>query len=210
MHDIIKKHPIMAILRHTPMGDLAAYTDSLYKGGIRSFEVSFSTKNAVEQLSFMKKHMPGDAYIGAGTILTIKEAESAISAGADFLLSPATNPDILKYCRDNQIPLLPGVFSPTDVSVCLSYGFHTLKLFPAGELPMNYLKGLKGPFPTTEYVAVGGISPEQTPMYLKAGFAGVGIGSSLVDKQLFETKSWTQITKNIHDFIGLLREESLL
>ena len=150
--------------------------------------------------------MAPDTCIGAGTILTRKDAESALQAGADFFLSPSSNPEVLDYCRTNGIPLLPGVFSPTDVSVCLSYGFHTLKLFPAADLPLQYIKSLKGPFPNTEFVAVGGVTPQNTSMYLNSGFVGVGIGSSLVDKTLFREKNWTQITQNIRLFLDSLKE----
>lgn len=210
MHNIIKKHPVIAILRSTPQEDLEAYTSALYDGGLRAFEVSFSSETAASQLKWMKEHMAPDTCIGAGTILTRKDAESALQAGADFFLSPSSNPEVLDYCRTNRIPLLPGVFSPTDVSICLSYGFHTLKLFPAADLPLQYIKSLKGPFPNTEFVAVGGVTPQNTSMYLNSGFVGVGIGSSLVDKTLFREKNWTQITQNIRLFLDSLKEENLL
>ncbi|HJD46250.1 MAG TPA: bifunctional 4-hydroxy-2-oxoglutarate aldolase/2-dehydro-3-deoxy-phosphogluconate aldolase [Candidatus Mediterraneibacter norfolkensis] len=210
MHNIIKKYPVIAILRSTPQEDLEAYTSALYEGGLRVFEVSFSSKTAASQLEWMKEHMASDTCIGAGTVLTREAVETAVQAGADFLLSPSTNPEVLDYCRVNKIPLLPGVFSPTDVSVCLSYGFHTLKLFPAAELPLQYIKSLKGPFPDTEFVAVGGVTPQNTSTYLTSGFAGVGIGSSLVDKSLFQEKNWTQITENIRLFLNSLKEVNLL
>lgn len=210
MHNIIKKYPVIAILRSTPQEDLEAYTSALYEGGLRAFEVSFSSEMAVSQLEWMKKHMPSDTCIGAGTILTRESAKTAVQAGADFVLSPSTNPEVLDYCRENEIPLLPGVFSPTDVSVCLSYGFHTLKLFPAAEFPLQYIKSLKGPFPNTEFVAVGGVTPQNTSTYLNSGFSGVGIGNSLVNKSLFQEKNWKQITENIQLFLNSLNKENLL
>src|SRR5699024_6373784 len=88
------------------------------------------------------------------------------------------------------------------VSRCLSYGYRTLKLFPASDLPLHYIKSLKGPFPQAEFVAVGGISPENTAEYLNAGYGGVGIGSSLTDKTLFARKDWGQITEDIRRYLG--------
>lgn len=210
MKKLMKQSPVMAILRHTPDNDLEDYVNSLYQGGLRSFEVSFSTKNAVSQLKWMKQHMPNDAYVGAGTILTEKEASIAMEAGADFLLSPSANLEVLQYCEKNKIPFLPGVFSPSDVSICLTYGFNTLKLFPAATLPIDYKNNLSGPFPGTEYVAVGGISPQNAAEYLKAGFVGLGIGSSLVDKHLFQEKNWSQIALEIQSFLDTLRKDGLL
>ena len=140
MHKIIKKHPVIAILRNTPPEDLGNYVQALYDGGFRAFEVSFSAEGAAGQLAWIKEHLPEDACVGAGTILTEDDARRAVQAGADFMLSPSSDPPVMEYCRSRQIPLLPGVFSPTDVSRCLSYGYRTLKLFPASDLPLHYIK----------------------------------------------------------------------
>lgn len=206
MNELIKQYPVIAILRNTPNEDLKDYINSLYEGGLRSFEISFSSKNAVFQLKKMKQYMPKDTIIGAGTILTENNAAIAIEAGADFLLSPSTDKKVLKYCADHKIRFMPGVFSPSDVRVCLGYGYSTLKLFPAGHLPKGYIKSLQGPFPDTEYVAVGGVSPANTVEYINEGFAGVGIGNALVDKQLFAKKNWGQITCNIIHFLDSMKE----
>lgn len=206
MNDLIKQYPLIAILRNTPDEDLKDYVNCLYEGGLRAFEVSFTTKNAVSQLKEIKKHIPKDIIIGAGTILTENSAAIAIEAGADFLLSPSTDEKVLKYCADHKIRFMPGVFSPSDVSVCLGYGYSTLKLFPAGHLQKDYIKSLQGPFPDTEYVAVGGVSPANAIEYINEGFVGVGIGSSLVDKQLFAERNWAQITSDIIHFLDSLKE----
>ena len=137
MKNIIAKYPVVAILRKTPQEDLKAYTSSLYDGGLRCFEVSFSAPDAAEQLAWMKKNMPEDVCLGAGTILNAEQAKQAVEAGATFLLSPSTNEEVLAYCAEHQIPFLPGVFSPTDVSVCVRYGFTMLKLFPASNFRLN-------------------------------------------------------------------------
>jgi Entner-Doudoroff aldolase len=210
MENLIKNNPIIAILRNTPDDILLDYAKSLYNGGLRAFEISYTTKNAASQIRAIKANLPKDILIGAGTILTLKDTLSAQDAGVDFMLSPATNIEILEFCADNHIDFLPGVFTPTDVSICLKYGFSTMKLFPANSLPLNYAKNLQGPFPHTNYVAVGGISPTNTAAYLKNGYCGVGIGSSLVDNHDFEHQNWDTITNNIHSFIDSLKKEDLL
>lgn len=203
MYNIIKKYPIIAILRNTQNDILCDYAHSLYNGGIRAFEVSFSTDGASEQLAWLKGNLPPDTFIGAGTILTIEDAISAVRAGADFLLSPATSIEVLDYCKKQKIHFLPGVFTPSDVATCLAYGFDTLKLFPADSVPSHYPKNLQGPFPSAKFVAVGGVSPQNTKKYLDAGYIGVGIGSSLVDKELYTNRDWKQITSNIKLFLNL-------
>ena len=131
MDKLIKEQPVIAILRDVPNDDLLDYMNSLYAGGLRAYEISFSNKSAPAQVQRARDHMPADAYIGAGTIVTADDARTAVESGADFMLSPSTNPAVLSYCAEHGLRFLPGVFSPTDVSVCLEYGFHTLKLFPA-------------------------------------------------------------------------------
>lgn len=210
MKALVKKHPITAILRNVPDDVLMDYVQSLYQGGLRSFEISFSAPNAPAQIKQVKKTMPKDLLIGAGTILTVDDAGRAQEAGADFFLSPSTCPAVLSYCARQELRILPGVFSPTDVSVCLEYGLYTLKLFPASDLPLSYLKSLKGPFPNTEYVAVGGVSPANAAAYLKAGYIGAGIGSSLVSSEAFAQKDWKTITASIHAFLNALRKEQLI
>jgi 2-dehydro-3-deoxyphosphogluconate aldolase/(4S)-4-hydroxy-2-oxoglutarate aldolase len=210
MKDLLKQHPVIAILRHTPDEDLECYVRSLYEGGIRSFELSFTTKDAISQLKWMKRNMPKDTFIGAGTILTEKDAAIAAEAGADYLLSPSTDVKVMEFCSEHKIRFMPGVFTPSDVSVCQSYGYKTLKLFPAGNLTKGYIKSLKGPFPDTEYVAVGGVSPANAMEYFNEGYVGVGIGSSLVNKRLFEEKNWRQISCDIKCFVDLLKERKVL
>jgi 2-dehydro-3-deoxyphosphogluconate aldolase/(4S)-4-hydroxy-2-oxoglutarate aldolase len=105
---------------------------------------------------------------------------------------------------------MPGVFSPTDISVALAHGCNTLKLFPADSVPLGYCKAMKGPFPDANFVAVGGVTPQNTADYLKAGYVGVGFGSSLAKKELFEQKNWTQIAADIAAFLNSLKEENLL
>jgi len=185
MKELVKQYKITAILRGMETDKAVKYVKALYDGGLRMFEVALNTPDAFTQIAKLCEAMP-DAVVGAGTVLTPELAKNAVSAGAKFLLSPSTNAPVLEYCKENNIKILPGVLTPTDVSVCLSYGISTMKLFPAGDFPLSYVKSLKGPFDGTDYVAVGGVSLENMNDYFKAGYIGVGIGSSLVPKDIRE------------------------
>ena len=213
MKDIIDKNPVIAIIRNVSNLDILPYMMSLYHAGLRCFEISISHGNAIEQIHNMKQAMPEDTLIGAGTVLDVQAAEKVLVAGADFILSPSTNAAGLAYCKKNKVRLLPGVMTPTDVSVCQEYGFFTLKLFPAGELPLDYNKSLKGPFPGTSYVAVGGVSPQNAIDYFNHGYCGVGIGSALVNKKDLKEKNWDKITEDVKQFYqklcGQLKEEKV-
>jgi 2-dehydro-3-deoxyphosphogluconate aldolase/(4S)-4-hydroxy-2-oxoglutarate aldolase len=93
--------------------------------------------------------------------------------------------------------LIPGIFSPSDVSLCLSYGYNLLKLFPANIFPLSYIRDLKGPFPQTEYIAVGGVNEKNYKNFLSAGYVGVGIGSNLFPKKFVLNNDWDSIRKII-------------
>ena len=132
-----------------------------------------------------------------------ERAEAAKAAGAQFFLTPSATVSTMEFCRTYDIPLLPGVMTPTEVAVCLSYGYTTMKLFPAGDLPMSYIKSLKGPYDDTDYVAVGGDSPANIAQFFKAGFIGVGIGSSLAPKEYTAAGQWDKVTEYV---AALVRE----
>lgn len=209
MKNIIKQHPVIAILRNVADQDVSDYIKCLYDGGLRAFEISFSHPGAAKQIENARKYLPADALIGAGTILTPEDVRLATESGADFLLSPSANTGVLSLCAREHLKFLPGAFTPTDVSLCIEYGFRTIKLFPAGDLPLSYRKSLSGPFPNTEFVAVGGVTPQNTLNYLRAGYVGVGIGSSLCDQTLFTAKNWPAITVSIQNFLDSLRKEKI-
>ena len=101
---------------------------------------------------------------------------------------------------------MPGVMTPTDVALCLSYGYDTMKLFPAGDLPMGYIKSLKGPFSGTEYVAVGGVGPANIQQFFDAGFIGVGIGSSLAPKNLVQEGRWDEVTQYVATLVKEIKK----
>ena len=138
--------------------------------------------------------------ISFGT-LPVERCQAALDAGAQFLLTPGTPVDVLAFCRDHNVMLLPGVMTPTDVAVSLQYGFKTMKLFPAGDLPRSYVKDLKGPYDAlvgavdgpyddTNYIAIGGVTPDNIPEFRAAGCLGVGLASSLMPKDKVKARDW--------------------
>lgn len=190
MKEILAGNPVCAIMRGIPSEKVFAYAQAAYRGGVRLFEVAMNTPDGAAQIALLRRRLGADAYIGAGTVLNKERCKAAAEAGAQFFLTPNVAEETLRYCKDNGIPLLPGVMTPTDVGVCLDYGYDIMKLFPAGDLPKSYIKSLKGPFDGTQYVAVGGIKLENIAEFLKAGFIGVGIGSNLIPKELVRNDDW--------------------
>lgn len=208
MRERLQNNKVCAIMRNVPLKSTLNYADTVYEGGIRLFEIAMNSKEAVEQIRLLRSHFGTDVSVGAGTVIDLERCKAAEAAGAQFFLTPSASECTLRYCREREIPLLPGVMTPTDVAVCLSYGYSVMKLFPAGDLPPQYIKSLKGPFDGTEYVAVGGVTPENAKSFLDNGFIGVGIGGNLIPKELMLQQRWKDAETKIHTMMQRLEGPS--
>ena len=204
MKQLVLENPILAILRNVPTDKVLNYAGAIMEGGIRFFEVALNSKDALEQIALLKKHYGHRAHIGAGTAITVERAKAAVEAGAEFLLAPSTDEDVLAWCRDNGVSMMPGALTPSDVSKCLRYGFSVIKLFPAGDMPKNYIKSLKGPFDETDYVAIGGVNRENMADFLAQGYIGVGMGSNVIPKEMVEQNDWIGAAKNVAQTVKML------
>ena len=198
---VVLENPLLAIMRNVPEEKTIPYAEAIVKGGVKFFEVAMNSPAACEQIRTLRAHFPDDVYIGAGTAITLERADAALNAGAQFLLTPSTDRDVVLYCEKNGIPMMPGVMTPTDVSFCYQHGFTTLKLFPAGDLPAGYIKSLKGPLDGTEYVAIGGVTPDNIADFFRRGFIGVGLGSAILPKQYVAEDRWEEGTSYVADLI---------
>lgn len=190
MYEVFAQNPLLAILRNVPKEITLDYAGAIRKGGVKVFEVALNSPDALEQIAMLRKAYGGECLIGAGTAITVERCQAALDAGAQFLLTPGTPVDVLAFCRDHNVMLLPGVMTPTDVAVSLQYGFKTMKLFPAGDLPRSYVKDLKGPYDDTNYIAIGGVTPDNIPEFRAAGCLGVGLASSLMPKDKVKARDW--------------------
>lgn len=190
MYEVFAQNPLLAILRNVPKEITLDYAGAIRKGGVKVFEVALNSPDALKQIAMLRKAYGGECLIGAGTAITVERCQAALDAGAQFLLTPGTPVDVLAFCRDHNVMLLPGVMTPTDVAVSLQYGFKTMKLFPAGDLPRSYVKDLKGPYDDTNYIAIGGVTPDNIPEFRAAGCLGVGLASSLMPKDKVKARDW--------------------
>ena len=184
------ENPILAILRGVDDEMLFDYAEAIMSGGVRFFEITLNSPGALSQIRAPRQRFGNEIKLGAGTAITVDRAKAALKAGAEFLLSPSTNEDVLAFCESEGVPMLPGALTPTDVSICVRHGFHTIKLFPAASMPMNYIKNLKGPFDNTEYVAIGGVNAQNMTDFIKNGYLGVGLGSNILPRDAVENRNW--------------------
>ena len=174
-YDLVSKHPLLAILRNVPLEKTIDYAEGAVQGGAPFFEVALNSPHALEQITMLRTHFGDRCTVGAGTAITVERCKAALDAGAQFLLTPGTPLDVFSYCAENDIALLPGVLTPTDV---------------ATSMPRHYVKDLQGPFDGTNYMAIGGVSPANIREFFDAGCISVGLASSLMPKDAVAANDW--------------------
>ena len=190
MYEVFAQNPLLAILRNVPKEITLNYAGAILRGGVKVFEVALNSPDALEQITLLHKTYGSKCLVGAGTAISVECAQTALDAGAQFLLTPGTPLDVFSYCAENDIALLPGVLTPTDVATSLQFGYKTMKLFPAGSMPRHYVKDLQGPFDGTNYMSIGGVSPANIREFFDAGCISVGLASSLMPKDAVAANDW--------------------
>lgn len=206
LRKIVSQTPLLAILRNIPLEQTLDYAQAIYNGGVAFFEVALNSPHALEQITMLRNHFGDKAYVGAGTAITVERAKSAIEAGAQFLLSPSTDAEVLAYCAQEGISMLPGALTPSDVTTCLKYGFDVIKLFPAGDMPKGYIKSLKGPLDETDYVAIGGVNRDNLADFIRQGYIGVGLGSSILPKDAVAKADWAAASAYVSELLSEIQK----
>jgi 2-dehydro-3-deoxyphosphogluconate aldolase / (4S)-4-hydroxy-2-oxoglutarate aldolase len=177
----IKHAGVIAILRgNFTLEDMLSLGGALLSGGVAVMEVTLNSPAALTSLPLLRKYFGGSMLVGAGTVRDVESARLAISAGAQFLVSPNFDVDSVRYSLGMDVLHLPGVLTPTEAQAAFATGCRMLKLFPCEAFGPAYLKALRAPLDDVDFVPTGGVSLENIAAYARAGAAAVGLGSSLV------------------------------
>ena len=140
--------------------------EALCKGGLACAEVTFRTDAAEESIRIMSEKFP-EMLVGAGTVLTTEQADRAVKAGAKFIVSPGLNPEVVKWCKAHEVPVIPGIVTPTEMEQAIGLGLTMVKFFPAepaGGLPM--IKAMAAPYAGLKFMPTGGINAKNLEEYL--------------------------------------------
>lgn len=180
----------IAIVRLDDLEQAVEISQALLAGGIVAQEFTLTNPHALEALAQVKKKLPGELLLGAGTVLDAEMARSSIAAGAEFLVTPAFLIDVIAVGRSAGIPVLSGAFTPTEILAAWRAGADLVKVFPAGGVGPAYIKDILGPLPTIPLVPTGGVNLDNCAAFLAAGAFTVAIGSSLVNKELVRRQDW--------------------
>lgn len=179
---------------------------ALVEAGLPCAEITFRTDSAAESIKAIADNVP-DILLGAGTVLSVEQADAAIAAGAKFLVAPGFNANVVQHAADRGIPMLPGVATPTDIEQALSHGISLVKFFPAEATGgVNYVKAVSAPYRSIRFVPTGGISPKNLLSYLNLPSVAACGGSWMVKKDLIAAKDFDNIGRLAAEAVAMARE----
>lgn len=204
--EIIRQHKIITILRGLSKEEVLQTAQALYDGGIRLLEITFNqaapAEETAEAIRAVNQRFEGKLCVGAGTVMTIRQLYAAYEAGVKYIISPDSNPEIIRETKKLGLVSMPGAMTPTEVASSYAEGADIVKIFPADNLGLSYIKALKGPLNHIPMAAVGGVNLDNIADFMKAGVAGVGIGSNIVDKAAIRRGDYAHITKLAESYIA--------
>jgi 2-dehydro-3-deoxyphosphogluconate aldolase/(4S)-4-hydroxy-2-oxoglutarate aldolase len=192
---LIEKTGIVAIIRNIDGENLSKVAEALYNGGVRAVEITCNTAGYLEMLTALQADWSDKLVIGAGTVLTPAVARQVFQAGAQFILAPNLDKEVISVAHQHDKLAVPGVATPTEVVEASKLGLDVVKLFPAAALGAQYLKDLRGPLGHIRYMPVGGISKDNMLDFLKAGAFAFGFGGELVDAKTAAAKNFAEIER---------------
>lgn len=199
------EEPVMGIIRGITGDSLQAVMETLITAGLRFVEITLNTHNALPLLETSVSLYSEMLTLGAGTVLSVADAESAFSAGARFLVGPTFSDGVANFCRERQLAYFPGALTPTEIERGWNAGASMVKVFPASQMGASYFKVVHGPFPNIKLMAVGGVNSENVNSYLQAGASAVALGGSILSPERMKNKELSLIRKETEDFLFAVR-----
>ena len=194
LHTILRTG-VVAVLRAESPDKLMNVAQALSKGGVEAIEVTMTVPGALEVIKAAAKEMADVAVIGVGTVLDPETARAAILAGAEYIVAPTINLDVIRVAKRYSKVVCPGAFTPTEILTAWEAGADIVKVFPASVVGPAYFKAIKGPLPQIQLMPTGGVSVDNTAAFIQAGACAVAAGGKLVDKQAIADGNWDAITE---------------
>lgn len=199
--NIIHDTGVIAIMRTQSSDQLIAAADAIKKGGVRAIEVTMTTPGALAVIEEAKGRYGSDVIFGAGSVLDAETGRAAILAGADFVVSPILNLELVELCNRYSIPTAPGCYSPTEVLTGWEAGADFIKLFPASFGGPNLVKAILAPLPHIRIIPVGGVNLDTAAEFIAKGSTALGVGSALVNQKLLDSGDMEELTRRAVGFI---------
>lgn len=207
----IQEKRIIAIIRGVSSKDILETARALIAGGVRLMEITFDhtseagMQNTLECFDILTRELRGEILMGAGTVLTPEEVELACEHGAKYIISPNTDEAVIRRTKELGLVSMPGALTPSEVVLAKNYGADIVKLFPAGDLGIGYIKSVKAPLAHISMAAVGGVNENNIGDFAKIGVDGFGIGSNLVSAKVVAAGDFARITETAKKLVENLQ-----
>lgn len=210
VNDILQSAGVIPVIKLEDAAKAVPLADALLEGGIAAAEITFRTPAAPKAIEAMAQARPR-MFVCAGTVLTVEQAELAAACGARAIVSPGTNPKVVEWCLNHEMPVYPGCATPTEVEAALALGLSTVKLFPAEAVGgVKLLKALYGPYGHVKFMPTGGISMDNLKEYLLLPNVLACGGSWLTPASALAQDDWdavTQLARACAELVGQIRQD---
>jgi 2-dehydro-3-deoxyphosphogluconate aldolase/(4S)-4-hydroxy-2-oxoglutarate aldolase len=198
---------VTAVLRGVDEDDIVPVAEAIHAGGVTALEVTADGKRASEKIAAIDRALEGtDAMVGAGTVMDAAAARNVIEAGAQFVLAPNLNEEVIDVCNRAGVVAVPGVMTPTEADRAMAAGADMLKMFPASTVGPGHIGALRGPLGDIPVMPTGGVDTDNVADYFEAGAVAVGAGSALVDYEAIAAEDWEGVRESAAAFVQAVED----
>lgn len=204
---ILLERNIVPVIRAPSADDAIRIVDAIRGGGINTIEITMTVPDAIGVMETLSKEFGDDVLLGAGTVLDAETARASILAGAEFVVGPCFNEDLIRICKRYAKIVIPGAMTPTEIVKAWEMGADIVKVFPAGNLGgPKYIRAIKAPLPQILLNPTGGVNLENAGEFIRAGASIISVGAALVDKKAVAEGKFEVITRKARQFIEEVRK----
>lgn len=203
---LFEQMPVVGILRNIHPDALYSLLPGYAASGLTTLEITMNTPGAGAMIHTLRSRYAGQLNIGAGTVRNMNDLESALNAGAGFIVTPILDEQVIRECVRLEIPVFPGAYTPSEIYRAWQLGASIVKVFPATSLGAGYFRDVLAPLNEIKLMPTGGVSLDTIPEFHKAGASGYGIGSPLFDKELIRDQDWEGLEKHFRKFTELIKK----
>jgi 2-dehydro-3-deoxyphosphogluconate aldolase/(4S)-4-hydroxy-2-oxoglutarate aldolase len=198
---------LIPVIRVSAAKEAIDVADAIKEGGVSLIEITMSVQGAIDVIKELAQKYKDEIIMGAGTILDPETGRAALLAGAQFIVSPTLNLDLIQLAHRYSAVVIPGAMTPTEILTAWNAGADMVKVFPAAQLGgPDYITAIRAPLPQILLVPTGGVNLQNAAAFIKAGSAALGAGGELVDKKAVKEKKFNVITENTRAFLKAIRE----
>ncbi len=208
-HDLVGRalaSRIVAIVRLARESPLVEIAEALVEGGLRTIEFTLTTPGALDAVSACRARFGDRALIGAGTVLDAADARRCTAAGAQLVVAPDFNPEVVAEALRGGALAIPGALTPTEIVTAWRSGASLVKVFPARALGPQYIADILAPLPHILLMATGGVHQDNVAAFVRAGAAAVAVGGNLVDRDVVERRDWRALSERARSLVDAVRE----